>query len=46
MIHTGQGQGHLKAALSILGVGAMTSATFKAREREVVSVIESVCQES
>ena len=46
MIHTGQGHSHLKAALSILGVGAMTSATFKAREREVVSVIESVCQES
>ena len=46
MIHTGQGHSHLKADLSILGVGAMTSATFKAREREVGSAIESVCQES
>ena len=46
MIHTGQGHSHLKADLSILRVGAMTSATFKAREREVGSAIESVCQES
>ena len=46
MIHTGQGHSHLKADLSILGFGAMTSATFKAREREVGSAIKSVCQES
>lgn len=45
MIHTGQGHSHLSAGLSILGVGAMTSATFKAREREAGSAIESVCQE-
>lgn len=46
MIHTGQGHSHPKADLSILRFGAMTSATFKAREREVGSAIESVCQES
>ena len=45
MIHSGQGHSHLKTALSILRVGAMTSATFKAREREVGPAIESVCQE-
>ena len=39
MIHTGQGHSHLKADLSTLGVGAMTGATFKAREREVGSAI-------
>ena len=37
---------HLKADLSILGVGEMTGATFKAREHEVGAAIESVCQES
>ena len=45
MIVTGS-HSHLKADLSILGVGKMTGATFKAREREVGAAIESVCQES
>ena len=45
MILTGL-HSHLKANLSILGVGEMTGATFKAREHEVGAAIESVCQES
>ena len=45
MICTGS-HSHLKADSSILGVGEMTGATFKAREREVGAAIESVCQES
>ena len=45
MIHTGS-HSHLKADSSIVGVGEMTGATFKAREGEVGAAIESVCQES
>ena len=46
MILTGQEHSHLKANLSILGFGEMTSATFNARGRKVGAAIESVCQES
>ena len=46
MLHTGQGHMHLNADLSILGIGSITSPTFKKREREIGVAVESFCRES
>ena len=46
MLHTGQGHAHLKADLSVLGIGSLTSRSYKKREREVGVAVESVCKES
>ena len=46
MLHTGQGHAHLKADLSVLGIGSLTSRSYKKREREVGVAVQSVCKES
>lgn len=46
MIHTGQGHSHLNGDLSVLGVGSLSSRTYKKREREVGLAVESVCKKS
>ena len=42
MLHTGQGHTHLKADLSVLGTGSLTSRSYKKRERKVGVVVESI----
>lgn len=46
MLHTGQGHTHLNADLSVMGIGSISSKTYKKREREVGTALEAVSKKS